>query len=240
MEQDLYDPEFVASVFDRCSHAYRNWSGAASFGMIRRWRRQCVAALDLPPDTRAKGVDLMAGTGEIWPQLLRRFPNAAQITAIDISPGMHAEAVARLHATRADRITHLCANMLETDLPDSSADFAVSSFGLKTFNAAQHRVFARQLARILKPGAPFSLIEAADPQGWALRPFYRLHLDTVLPLIERIFLKGAQDFAMIGTYTKNFGNGDSVAAALTEAGLDVTKTPLIGGSAVLFSGCKPD
>lgn len=239
MTPDIYDPAFVAAVFDRCSANYRNWSAVASFGLIRRWRRQCVAGLNLPEGSRAAGCDLMAGTGEVWPHLLARFPGLGRITAIDISPKMHHEAVARLHGGYGDRIEHLCANMLETDLPDASADFAVSTFGLKTFDAEQHRIFARQLMRILKPGAPFSMVEATDPVGWTLRPLYRLYLDGVLPQVERLFLRGAQDFTMIGTYTRNFGRGETVTTALREAGLDVRCTPLVGGSAHLWSGFKP-
>ena len=239
MTRDIYDPTYIAEVFDRCSANYRVWSAVASFGLVRRWRRHCVAGLDLPQGLPAQGVDLMAGTGEVWPHLLARFPEIAQITAIGISPAMHAEAVARLHGPRARRITHLCANMLETDLPDTSADFAISTFGLKTFDAAQHRIFATQLHRILKPGAPFSLIEATDPLGWRLRPLYRLYLDRVLPLVERMILRGAQDFMMLGAYTKNFGTGDSVTKALRIAGLSVTETRLTGGSALLLTGHRP-
>lgn len=239
MSNDIYDPAFVADVFDKCSSSYRRWSSIASFGMVVRWRRQCVAALNLPRETTASGVDLMAGTGEVWPHLLARFPNIQKITAIDISTGMHAQAMDRLHRTRSDRIEHLCANMLDSDLPDKSADFAISTFGLKTFNAEQHGIFARQLARILKPGAPFSLVEATDPLGWSLRPMYRLHLDRVLPLIERTVLRGAQDFAMIGQYTRNFGRGETVVEALRAAGLTINTRYLIGGSAVLLSGQRP-
>ncbi len=239
MSRDIYDPAFVAEVFDNCSHQYRRWSAVASFGLIHHWRRLCVAGLDLPRDTQGAGVDLMAGTGEVWPHLLKRYPRISRITAIDISPGMHREAVERLHATRADRITHLCANMLEVDLPDASADFAVSTFGLKTFNAAQHGRFAEQLARILKPGAPYALIEAGDPKDWVLRPLYRIHLDTVLPLIERVFLQGAQDFAMLGAYTRDFGAGETVKVALEAAGLTCRKTRSFGGSALLFTGRRP-
>lgn len=240
MDQDIYDPDFVADVFDRCSGNYRRWSAVASFGLIHRWRRQCVEALDMPRSTRACGVDLMAGTGEVWPHLLPRFPKIERITAIDISPRMHSEAVARLHGPRADRTTHLCANMLETDLPDASADFAISTFGLKTFNAAQHQIFARQLARILKPGAPFSLIEATDPLQWRLRPLYRFYLDGVLPQVERLFLRGAQDFMMIGAYTRNFGSGATVTQALNEAGLELCEMRLIHGSALRLSGRRPE
>lgn len=239
MDQDIYDPNFVSDVFDRCSANYRNWSAVASFGMVRRWRRQCVDGLELPRTFDGAGVDLMAGTGEVWPHLLARFPKLSKITAIDISPGMHRVALDRLHRDRADRITHLCADMLTTDLPDGSADFAVSTFGLKTFNAQQHQVLARQLARILRPGAPFSLIEATDPVGWSLRPLYRFHLDRVLPSVERLVLRGARDFAMIGAYTRNFGDGRSMMDALQNAGLDVTVTRLVGGCAVRLSGIKP-
>lgn len=239
MTEDIYDPAFVADVFDRCSVRYRRWSAVASFGLITQWRARCVAALDLFEPKGSAGVDLMAGTGEVWPHLLHRFPDIAHITAIDISPRMHREAVDRLHRDRAERIKHLCANMLETDLPDASADFAVSTFGMKTFNADQHAIFARQLVRILKPGAPFSLIEAADPKGWVLRPAYRLYLDGILPGIERLFLQGAQDFAMIGTYTRAFGTGETVTRALQDAGLQVSARPLVGGSAWIWSGRKP-
>jgi len=239
MKNDIYDPEFVAGVFDRCSGAYRNWSAIASFGLVRAWRKACIKGLSLPHDTSASGVDLMAGTGEAWPHLFARFPRITTVTAIDISPGMHRQAMDRLHQVRENRVSHHCANMLKTNLPSESADFAISTFGLKTFNAEQHLIFAQQLNRILKPGAPFSLIEATDPLDWSLRPLYRFYLDGVLPQIERLFLNGAQDFTMIGEYTRNFGRGDTVAEALKSVGLHVNVRHYVGGSAVRLSGHKP-
>ena len=94
MTQDIYDPDYVADLFDRCAGNYRWWSAVSSFGFVRRWRRQCIGAL--PSETARAGVvvDLMAGTGEVWPHLLRRFPDTGQIVAIDISRRMHDEAVA--------------------------------------------------------------------------------------------------------------------------------------------------
>ena len=113
---DIFDPRFVKGVFDRCGTGYRRWSAIASFGFVARWRRQCVAALpELPPG--AVGLDLMAGTGEIWPHLLRRFPDLGAITAVDISATMHAHALDRLHRTRLDRITFLEADVLASEMP---------------------------------------------------------------------------------------------------------------------------
>ncbi len=154
-----------------------------------------------PAEGSAQGYDLMAGTGEVWPHLLQRFDGIKSITAVDISSGMHRLAMKRLHAHRAHRIEFIEDDVLASDLPPESADFVVSTFGLKTFNPGQHARLAALIARVLKPGGVFSMIEASDPKGWWLRPLYLFHLRAVLPLIERIFLRGAQDFMMIGTYS---------------------------------------
>jgi ubiquinone/menaquinone biosynthesis C-methylase UbiE len=209
--QDIFEPAFVADLFDRCSGNYRWWSALASFGFTYVWRRQCISLLPKLNVQNAQAIDLMAGTGEAWPHLLRRFPSIGRITAIDISHRMHLDAVARLHAAHADRITHIEANALETTLPSEVADQLISTFGLKTFNAAQQSILAGQIARLLKPGGTFSLIEASDPKGWALRPLYRFYLDRVLPLVEWLFLKGARDFSMIGNYTAHFGDCSHMA-----------------------------
>jgi ubiquinone/menaquinone biosynthesis C-methylase UbiE len=235
---DIYDPGYVADLFDRCSTNYRLWSAISSFGFIYVWRRQCVARLQ-SARPGAIAVDLMAGTGEVWPHLLRRFPDLGTITALDISHRMHVEAVERLHGQYADKITHLEANALETDLPSDHADIVLSTFGLKTFNRDQQTVLAGQIARLLKPGGSFSLIEASDPKGWFLRPVYRVYLDRLLPRVESLFLNGAHDFSMIGAYTRNFGSSAHMADALRAAGLTATLKKHFFGCATSVAGIKP-
>ena len=236
---DIYDPAFVADLFDRCSSSYRRWSAISSFGFIALWRHQCVARLAAPPNSRPVVVDLMAGTGEVWPYLLRRFPSLDRVTALDISHRMHLEAVERLHGAYAERITHIESDALETNLQANYADLLVSTFGLKTFNADQQTILARQIARILKPGGSFALIEASDPKGWVFRPIYRFYLDKVLPMVERYVLRGANDFSMIGTYTRNFGDSTQMANALEETGLSVEIRKHFFGCATSVAGTKP-
>jgi demethylmenaquinone methyltransferase/2-methoxy-6-polyprenyl-1,4-benzoquinol methylase len=101
---DIYDPKFVKGVFDRCSDRYIAFSLLCSLGFTERWRRQCVAAMPAPPTSGAHGYDLMAGTGEVWPHLLKRFDDIGSITAVDISSGMHRRALERLHAHRSHRM----------------------------------------------------------------------------------------------------------------------------------------
>jgi demethylmenaquinone methyltransferase/2-methoxy-6-polyprenyl-1,4-benzoquinol methylase len=239
--QDIFDPGFVRDVFDRCSASYRYWSQIASFGFVLLWRRQCVDRLPGPLPDGAAGMDLMAGTGEAWPYLLRRRPGIASITAVDISSGMIRRALDRLHHSRhwVDRIKLIEANVLESTLPAESADFVISTFGLKTFNEDQQRRLARELARLLKRGGVFSLIEASDPKGWTLRGLYRFYLDRVLPLIERTALRGAQDFAMLGVYTRHFRDCSFFAHCLADEGLEVQLEAFFFGCATGVAGRKP-
>ena len=103
MADEIYDPAFVKQVFDRCSGRYIAFSNVCSFGFTRRWRQQCVDALQLPSEATS-GYDLMAGTGEVWPHLLATYPQITRIVAVDISTGMHTRAMDRLHRMRAHAI----------------------------------------------------------------------------------------------------------------------------------------
>jgi len=236
---DIYDPKFVKGVFDRCSSTYIRFSWLCSFGFTERWRRQCVRALPLAAGAGPVGYDLMAGTGEIWPHLLRRHPEITAITAVDISSGMHRHAMERLHRHRTHKIEFIEDDVLESRLPAESADFIVSTFGLKTFTPAQHRRLAKLVAHTLKSGGAFSMIEASDPKGWWLRPLYLFHLKTMLPIVERLFLRGAEDFAMIGTYSTNFGDAAAFGEMLRAEGLEVRFTRYFFGCATGVSGTKP-
>ncbi|MEO0368387.1 MAG: class I SAM-dependent methyltransferase [Pseudomonadota bacterium] len=238
--KNIYDPAHVAELFDRCSSSYRRWSMVASFGMIWLWRRACIDALPSTTNMDGNFVDLMAGTGETWPYLLKRFPTLNTIQAVDNSKKMHDEAMVRLHSTRLNRCEHVLANVLEINLVPNSADCVISTFGLKTFNHQQLRVIAKQLSRILKPGGTFSFIEASDPVGWKFRFLYRFYMDKCLPLIERYALRGAQDFSMIGVYTKNFSNCDFFKEALCKEGLEVEGFSHFFGCATGVRGRKPN
>ncbi|CAM5766269.1 ubiquinone/menaquinone biosynthesis C-methyltransferase UbiE [Labrys miyagiensis] len=238
-DKDIYDAAFVKGVFDRCSGKYIAFSTFCSLGFTERWRRQCVEALPPLRMVAPTGYDLMAGTGEVWPHLLKRFPGVSAITAVDISSGMHERAMKRLHVHRVHKIAFVEDDVLASNLPADSADFIISTFGLKTFNAEQHARLARLVARCLKPGGAFSMIEASDPKGWWLRPLYLFHLRVVLPLVERLLLKGAQDFSMIGTYSTNFGNASAFAQMLREEGLQVDYRRFFFGCATGVCGIKP-
>ena len=237
LSKDIYDPDFVKGVFDRCSEKYITFSYIFSMGFTERWRKSCVKLLQNLPEN-AVGLDLMAGTGEVWPHLLEQFPHIKEITAVDISSGMHEKALIRLHAIRAHKISFIEDNVFNSKLSDDSADFIIVTFGLKTFNTEQQAQLAKLVSQKLKPGGVFSMIEASDPKGWILRPLYLFHLKYLLPIVELIFLRGATDFKMIGTYSTNFGDSSGIAEQMKNEGLDVKFKKHFFGCASSVSGRK--
>jgi demethylmenaquinone methyltransferase/2-methoxy-6-polyprenyl-1,4-benzoquinol methylase len=148
-------------------------------------------------------------------------------------------ALDRLHRSRLDKIKLIEVDVLKNSLAAESADFVISTFGLKTFNQSQQRHLATELARVLRRGGVFSLIEASDPKGWVLHGLYRFYLSRVLPLVEKIVLKGAQDFSMIGVYTRNFGDCRFIAQCLVEQGVEVEFKVFFFGCATGVVGRKP-
>jgi demethylmenaquinone methyltransferase/2-methoxy-6-polyprenyl-1,4-benzoquinol methylase len=252
MSDEIHNPAFVAALFDRCAARYRRWSTIASLGLVGLWRRQCVDRLRGQAQiARIQGgrvakhsprtpqvIDFMSGTGGVWPDILAAYPRAT-ITAVDICAQMHARAVDHMHPKMISHITHVQANALDLDLGASTADMVVSTFGLKTLDPDQQTIMAYRIARVLRGGGCFCLIEASDPKGWVLRSVYRAYLDHAFPLIERVFSHGAQDFSMIGCYTAKFGSCSHMADALRDAGLTVTFKRHFFGCATSVAGTKP-
>lgn len=238
-EKDIYNPQFVKGVFDRCGRAYRQWSAVASFGFVWIWRKQCISNLPINKTAHLDGFDLMAGTGELWTHLKSIHGGTIKIKAIDISATMVENARKRLHAGGNYLVEIIEADVLQSTIQPDSGDYVVSAFGLKTFSKEQQRSVAFLTARILRRGGAFSFVEASDPHGWIFRPLYRTYMDKFLPLVERLFLNGAQDFSMIGEYTRNFVDCRHFASCLEEAGLNVEYKSYFFGCASGVRGIKP-
>ncbi|PYJ82494.1 MAG: ubiquinone biosynthesis methyltransferase UbiE [Verrucomicrobia bacterium] len=192
MNPPSYDDAFVQALFDRMGGTYDLVNLVSSVGFAAVWRRQCVRNLSI--DRGARVCDMMSGTGECWPYLLRA--GARSITSVDFSRTMIARQALRRARATAD-IASLCENATTTSIPDSSMDYIVSAFGLKTLSRQAMTELAREIRRILKPGGRFSLIEISFPTDWL---FYR----------------------MLGAYTTAFGSCDRIAPLFRDIGLEVS------------------
>lgn len=235
--KDLYHPEVVSGMFDRMSKTY-GWANLiTSFGFTARWRRQCINDLPLTSEMK-QGYDLMSGMGESWTELQRRFGAETHITAIDLSAEMNRKADKHLKRLKIKNISLRPTNILDNEIPNDSADYIVSTFGIKTFNEEQQSQLAKEIARILRPGGSFSLIEISEPKGSVLNGMYMFYLKMIIPLIGRVFLGNAEDYRMLGKYCENFKDCSYFQKALIKEGLNVQLKSYFYGCATGVCGVK--
>jgi ubiquinone/menaquinone biosynthesis methyltransferase len=231
---DIYSEDFVSGLFDSMSSTYGITNYISSFGFTERWRHRCIEQLPQQAQLKA-GYDLMTGMGEVWASLDKRFTKT-EIIGVDISPMMLARAAKNV-SKYSFQISLQQEDVLSNTIPDNSADFIVSSFGLKTFNEEQQSLLADEVARILKPGGVFSFIEISVPQN-VLRPLYMFYLKQVIPVIGTLFQGNADNYRMLGTYTSKFKDCSIFYHQLSKKGLDVKYKRYFLGCATGVSGVK--
>lgn len=236
---DIYQTQYVRNLFNSMSETYGWTNYFSSFGFTVRWRRQCVERISAAIAPSAQGYDLMSGMGEIWPFVLPRLNAEGRIVAVDISEVMQAQAAAFLEKTKEQRVVTLQADMLQNGLPDGSADFIVSSFGLKTFSPVQLEILAKEVNRLLKPGGAFAFIEVSVPEAWWLRGLYLFYLQRIIPVIGYLSAGRTSDYRMLGIYCTAFQNSRAFCQMLQEQGLTEAKFDrYFAGCATGVSGVK--
>ena len=133
--KEIYETKFVEKLFDKMSSSYANMNYITSFGFSERWRRQCIAEIEI--DKGKTVVDLMTGMGECWKHILKKTDNDSKLIGLDFSTEMINRAKKNKKKFKKSTIEILKENVFENSIANETADFVVSGFGLKTFNDEQ-------------------------------------------------------------------------------------------------------
>ncbi|KHK96462.1 hypothetical protein LK09_15845 [Microbacterium mangrovi] len=231
----MYSASSVRDLFDRMSRSYERVNTALSLGFSVLWRRR-LARLVPPQPADARILDAMCGMGETWTALVRRFPGT-NLVALDFSSRMVDRARARSAARHGGKIAVVQNDMLVSGLSDGSLDVLVSAYGVKTFDRLQTELFVEELARILKPGGHFALIEVTEPPHRILRALYRFYIGVVVPRLARLLVAETEEYRMLARYLRAYGDGERTAAALASHPLLTVETRRhFFGCATSFNG----
>jgi len=235
---DIHELTFVRDLFDEMSETYGLVNLVSSFGFCHRWRRQCVRQVEIPEGCAV--VDLMAGMGELSPDIAGRTGSRGSLVSLDISSVMCRNARRYENGALDCSVRVVEDNALCSSLPAESADVVISAFGLKTLRPVEHNALAQEIHRILKPGGTFSLVEISVPNSPWLRVPYMFYLHRVIPLIGRLLKGNPDNYRLLGVYTSLFRNCHETAAAFRRAGLEATVQHLFFGCATGLTGRKSD
>lgn len=236
MSENIYNPLFVKELFNRMSGSYERMNYITSFGFSIRWRNQFIKKLQ-PAKNNPQAIDLLTGMGETWRAAKKHLPNST-LSALDFSEGMLKPALKKNEKYFNNSIQLLYQDILQNTLPSNFYDYAFCSFGLKTFDREQIKIFAKEIRRILKPGGEFSFIEVSVPENPALRTLFGFYLGKIVPTIGKLLLGNPSEYSMLWQYTSHFKNAKEATAIFNEVGLRAIYNSYFYGCATGFSGKK--
>lgn len=214
----------VRGMFDRIAPVYDAMNRIMTAGLDRRWRRRTIAAAVRPGD---RVLDACCGTGDLAVAAERA---GGVVTGLDFSPAMLDRA-----RRKSTTIEWVEGDLLALPLADGSFDAATVGFGVR--NVADLDMAVSELRRVLRPGGRLAILEITQARG-ALRPFFSLWFDRVVPVLGKV-LPGGKAYAYLPASVRRFPDAEELAARLERGGFEQVSFELMGGSIVaLHTGVR--
>jgi demethylmenaquinone methyltransferase/2-methoxy-6-polyprenyl-1,4-benzoquinol methylase len=216
-------PDAVQAMFDRISPVYDPMNRLMTAGLDRRWRRLTIERVVRPGD---RVLDACCGTGDL---ALAAEHAGGNVTGLDFSERMLE------HARRkSSTVEWVRGDMLALPFEDGSFDVATVGFGIRNVDDLEGGL--RELARVLRTGGRLGCLEITRPRG-ALRPFFRLWFDGVVPLAGRV-LPGGAAYTYLPASVRRFPGPGDLGAAMRRAGFGEIGWRLLGGGIVALHTAK--
>jgi demethylmenaquinone methyltransferase/2-methoxy-6-polyprenyl-1,4-benzoquinol methylase len=168
--------EVARALFAGLPRRYDELAAILSLGQDRRWR---AAMIDhVAPDRPGLVLDVATGPAGVARDLARR--TAGRVIGIDLSEPMLRRGVAEVeHAGLNGRVDLLVGQAEQLPFPDAAFDGLTFTYLLRY--VADPAATLRELARVLRPGAPVASLEFAVPSRWWWRIAWCGYTRLVLP-----------------------------------------------------------
>ncbi len=227
--------ERVRGIFASIAGRYDTFNMLASMGIDRLWRRRLVKACGITGTENV--LDLCAGTGDVSFAIADQA-QPASIMVTDFSPEMLE--VARRKASERRRETKLGFQLADAQaLPfeDGSFDVVTVAFGVRNL-PERERNFA-EVARVLKPGGRYVILEFSRPGFAPWRAVYHVYLRYAIPAIGGLLTGDRASFVYLNDSIRRFPAQEQLAAELSSAGFSaVDWANMTGGIVALHTATK--
>src|SRR5262249_18146288 len=147
---------YVRGMFAAIAPSYDLLNHVLSLNADRGWRRRAVDLLGWERVPTGRYLDLCAGTLDLAAELARRNGFTGHVVGVDF--GVPVLALGR---NKAERMLPVTADALELPFGDGSFDGATVGFGVRNLNDLAAGF--REVARVLRPGAKYVVLECSQP-----------------------------------------------------------------------------
>ena len=192
-------------MFDRIAPVYDVMNRVMTVGLDQRWRRITARAVVRPGDEVLDAA---------WAPAISR--SRARVRAVASPASTSRSGCSSAPAAKRRELDWVQGDMLALPFADASFDAATVGFGVR--NVADLEWSLRELARVLRPGGRLGILEITRPRG-ALRVFYSLWFDRLVPLLGKV-LPGGAAYAYLPASVKRFPGRRRAGSAARRAGFE--------------------
>jgi demethylmenaquinone methyltransferase/2-methoxy-6-polyprenyl-1,4-benzoquinol methylase len=227
--------EKVEAMFDRIAKRYDLMNTVMTAGLHDEWRRRAVEIAGVKPGDHV--LDVATGTGDLAFELARAVSPEGSVTGSDFSEEMlsvarQKQAVA-LQGIDAE-VVFEHGNALDLKYDDDTFDAVTVGFGVRNFSDLAAGL--TEMARVVRPGGAFVILEISQPSKPPLSWFYKTWFDGLVPLLGR-FAGEDSAYTYLPNSVKRFERPNQLAAVLHDASTtDVRWHALAGGIITIHRG----
>jgi len=221
-------------MFDAIAARYDFLNHLLSAGIDRRWRRRAIRSLALQGGERV--LDVCTGTADLAIAARTSRPAAARVVGIDFAGAMLRVGEAKLRSRGLESTVALVrGDAASMPVAGASVDALTIAFGIR--NVEDVSAACREMARVLKPGGRFAILEFGIPTIAGLRRAYLWYFRSVLPRIGALVSRDAGAYEYLPASVGAFQTPQAFMTILRQSGFaDVAAVPLTFGIVFLYTG----
>lgn len=225
---------YVRAMFSDIAPRYDLLNHLLSFNVDRRWRRRAIRSLQWERAPEGLYLDLCAGTLDVAAALASQGGFRGRVAAADFAEPMLR---AGLDKTRGLAVYATAADALALPLGDRACDGAIVAFGVR--NLADLDAGFREVARVLRPGARFVILEFTTPRNAIVRSAYHLYFHHLLPRLGGWISGNRGAYRYLPESVAQFPSAPELARRLENAGFQgVRWESLTFGVAAIHAGVR--
>lgn len=230
----LAKKEQVEKMFDGIASRYDLLNRVLSFRIDVLWRREVIRILSRFKPLRI--LDVATGTADLAIALNSLQPE--KIVGLDLSAQMLAVGQDKVNSRQLQQKIQLVKGDSES-LPfeNDSFDAATVAFGVRNFENLQKGL--DEIFRVLKPEAPFVILEFSKVKTFPVKQFYQIYFRYITPFVGKLISRDKKAYTYLPNSVAVFPEGEELCVILRQTGFKkVECKPLSFGIASIYFAQK--
>lgn len=230
----LAKKEQVEKMFDGIASRYDLLNRVLSFRIDVLWRREVIRILSRFKPLRI--LDVATGTADLAIALNSLQPE--KIVGLDLSAQMLAVGQDKVNSRHLQQKIQLVKGDSES-LPfeNDSFDAVTVAFGVRNFENLQTGL--DEIFRVLKPEAPFVILEFSKVKTFPVKQFYQIYFRYITPFVGKLISRDKKAYTYLPNSVAVFPEGEELCVILRQTGFKkVECKPLSFGIASIYFAQK--